>query len=111
MDNLAWSYFLVGDSLAEETARKAYGLAPENGSVVDTLGWILVQKGELEDGIDFLRKAVDLSSDSSEIRYHLAAGLAKNGVNEEARHILDEVLGGEEGFPSRKDAEKLMAEL
>ena len=47
----------------------------------------------------------------AEIRYHHAFALAKLGKAEEARQALDEILAGDEQFTSRKDAEKLLAEL
>ncbi len=111
LNNLAWTYFVVDDPRAEETARRAYELAPDDGSVIDTLGWILLQKGETDDGVGLLRKAAATSSDNLDIRYHLAAGLAKQGKEAEALEILEDVLNSGETFSSRKDAERLLAEL
>lgn len=111
LNNLAWNYWLVGDSRAVETAQKAYAAAPENGSIVDTLGWILVQQGSVEEGESLLRQAVELTNGQAEIRYHHAAALAKLGRVDEARRTLDEILAGDEDFSGRKDAESLLAEL
>jgi putative PEP-CTERM system TPR-repeat lipoprotein len=77
LNNLAWMYFVVDDPRAEETAKRAYEVAPDDAAVIDTLGWILLQKGELDDGVSLLRKAMATSSDNLDIRYHLAVGLAK----------------------------------
>jgi len=101
----------VDDPRAEETARRAYEVAPDDGSVIDTLGWILLQKGETDEAVDLLRKAAATSSDNLDIRFHLAAGLAKQGKEVEALGILESVLKSEENFSSRKEAENLLAEL
>lgn len=111
LNNLAWSYYLVGDPRALETARKAYSAMPDNGSIADTFGWILVQGGSIEEGESILRQAVELTNGRAEIRYHHAAALAKLGKVDEARKTLDEILTGDEEFASRKDAESLLAEL
>ena len=111
LNNLAWTYFVVDDPRAEETARRAYEVAPDNASVIDTLGWILLQKGEIDDGVDLLRKAATTSPDSREVQFHLAAGLAKQGKKAEAIEILQSVLESDDNFASRNEAEKLLAEL
>ena len=111
LNNLAWTYFVVDDPRAEETAQRAYEVAPDDGSVIDTLGWILLQKGELDDGVSLLRKAAATSSDNLTIRYHLAVGLAKQGKDAEALGILESVLQSEGNFTNRDEAEKLLAEL
>jgi Tfp pilus assembly protein PilF len=111
LNNLAWTYYLVGDERAGDTARKAYEQMPDNGSVADTLGWILVERGDLKEGLQILRRAVRLTDGRAEVRYHLAAGLARNGDREEARDILQELLDGDDDFSSRRDAEDMLASL
>ncbi len=111
LNNLAWEYFQVGDPRAEETARKAHELAPANAAVADTLGWIQVNTGKLEEGITLLRRAVELSNGRAQVRYHLAAALAQAGDTEEARGILRELLAGDDQFSSRDEAEQLLATL
>ena len=111
LNNLAWIYFTQGNAQAEALARQANELAPDNGSVVDTLGWILLKTGSVDEGVEYLRKAVDLSDGEAEIRYHLAVGLAEAGAIDEARSLLDEILSPEEDFPSRGDAEALLGDL
>jgi putative PEP-CTERM system TPR-repeat lipoprotein len=111
LNNLAWTYFEVDDPRAADTAKRAYEVAPDDGSVIDTLGWILLQKGELDEGVRLLQKAAATSTDNLDIRYHLAVGLAKQGKNAEAIGILESVLSSEGSFTSRDEAEKLLAEL
>ena len=110
-NNLAWNYFEADDPRAEQAARRAYAIQPDNSFVVDTLGWILVKKGELQDGIAMLRDATETSSNTPEIHYHLAAGLAAAGEAEEAKNILQEILAKEVEFTSRQEAEDLLTTL
>jgi len=110
-NNLAWNYFTSGDSRAEEVARLAYAIKPDDSSVADTLGWVLVKKGSLEEGITMLRHASELGSGRSEIHFHLAAGLVAAGQTAEAKVILQEILATEDEFPSRQEAESLMKSL
>ncbi|WP_405237801.1 XrtA/PEP-CTERM system TPR-repeat protein PrsT [Lentisalinibacter orientalis] len=111
LNNLAWEYFQRGDSRAEDIARRAYAQSPENGSVADTLGWIQVNTGDLDDGISTLRRALELSNGRAQVKYHLAAALAKAGESGEARQLLQELLASDEEFASRGAAEELLETL
>jgi putative PEP-CTERM system TPR-repeat lipoprotein len=111
LNNLAWIYFVVNDARAKAMAEQAYELLPDSGSVADTLGWILVNRGSVEEGIDMLRNAVDLAGERAEVRYHLAAALSKAGQNDEAREILQAILSTDELFNSRAEAQRLLAQL
>ena len=110
-NNLAWSYFDAGDPRAEEAARRAYAIQPGRGAVVDTLGWILVKKGALPDGIAMLRKATELDGDRPEIRYHLAVALIAAGETDEAKSVLQAILATEVEFASRQEAQDLLPSL
>ena len=111
LNNLAWEYFQRGDSRAEGVARRAYAQSPENGSVADTLGWIQVNTGNLDEGISTLRKALELSDGRAQIKYHLAAALAKADETDEARQLLQELMASDQEFASRGAAEELLGAL
>ena len=110
-NNLAWNYYEQGDSRAEEAARRAYDIEPNSGSVADTLGWILVEKGALKEGIEILQKADELSEGDAEVRYHLAAALAADGQIGSAKNMLQELLESGAEFADRDAAEKLLSTL
>ena len=110
-NNLAWNYFVTDDDRAEAMARRAYELRPDSGAVADTLGWILVKKGELEEGISTLRSAVELSEGRAAIRYHLAAALVESGEADEARQILEEIVNSDESFADKDAAKALLENL
>ena len=111
LNNLAWSYYLAKDGRAAETARRALQIMPDNGAVADTLGWILVESGEVEEGVAILRRAVELSNGRAEVRYHYAAALVRDGSANEAREILQDLVASDESFSSRRDAERLLTDL
>jgi tetratricopeptide (TPR) repeat protein len=111
LNNLAWTYFLVDDPRAIATAQKAHDAMPDNGAIVDTLGWVMIQQGSAEEGEVLLRKAIEMENGRAEIRYHHAVALIKLGRNEEARDTLQKILESGEEFAGREDAGKLMNEL
>jgi putative PEP-CTERM system TPR-repeat lipoprotein len=113
LNNLAWLYYEKDDNRAEATAAKAYELASDNPDIVDTYGWISLENGKTEEALALLREAVSKSSKpgNAEIRYHLAVALARTGEAEEAKSILEELLGSEESFASRADAASMLKNL
>jgi putative PEP-CTERM system TPR-repeat lipoprotein len=111
LNNLAWSYYQLGDDRAESMARRAYAVAPESASVADTLGWILVEKGIVDSGMEILEEAVKLSNNRPQIKYHLAVAYRKAGKPKDARRLLEEILRNDGDFPGRSDAQSLFEEL
>ena len=94
-----------------DTAERAYQLAPENAQVLDTLGWILANKGDVDRSVKLLRRAAELVPSSPVIRYHLAASLAKTGANVPARAELEALLKKDTAFRERPQAEALLKQL
>ena len=111
LNNLAWLYYEAGNSKALEIARKAYALRPDEASIADTLGWILVETGDVSEGVEILRQAVAAGGGRAQHRYHLAAGLAKLGERDAARRTLEEILADNQSFSSRDEAEALLQSL
>jgi Flp pilus assembly protein TadD len=79
--------------------------------IADTLGWILVEQGNLTRGLPLLQKAVSLAPDAGQIRYHFAAGLAKSGDKAKARKELEELLATNKQFSSLNEAKILLKQL
>ncbi|MFC3093802.1 PEP-CTERM system TPR-repeat protein PrsT [Alteromonas sediminis] len=77
LNNLATLYQADDLTKAAELANKAYKLAPDFAPINDTLGWILVQQGNPEQGLDLLRQALAKNSTNPTYHYHLAIALAK----------------------------------
>jgi putative PEP-CTERM system TPR-repeat lipoprotein len=108
LNNLAMVYRKSGDRRARTTAEKAYALAPGSAIVGDTLGWLLVESGEVTKGLTLLQKASASRPDDPEIQYHFAAALYRSGERDKARQSLRSLLASQQEFPQRADAEALL---
>lgn len=87
LNNLANVYQETDDPRALELARQAYEAGPEYPETLDTYGWLLVESGELEQGLRFLELAFEKAPESAVIRGHLAEALERLGRPAEARAI------------------------
>lgn len=110
-NNLAWILGELKDPQAISIAEQALKLNPDNASVQDTLGWILINQGQAQRGIDILTKAAAKSPNSPEIQWHLAAALAKNGDRAKARQELERLLERGQKFPQESEARKLLESI
>ncbi|MCB1759129.1 MAG: PEP-CTERM system TPR-repeat protein PrsT [Gammaproteobacteria bacterium] len=110
-NNLAVLYQRIDHPDAVATARKAYQLDPNDAAVNDTLGWLLVQQGEPQQGLDFLRQAQARATRNPEVRYHLAVALHRLGRSQESVRELRAALAQPEGFGSLAEAQALLHEI
>jgi len=76
-NNLANVLLQMGDPAALRHAEQAHALAPNQPQVNDTLGWVLVQQGQPEKGLRYLREAALRAPDDPEIQRHLKETLAQ----------------------------------
>jgi predicted Zn-dependent protease len=111
LNNLANLYQRGSDKRAQATAERALALAPDSPGIQDTLGWILVEKGEVAAGLGWLKKAVAAAPRAASIRYHYAAALARNGDTRQAKKELQALLAVQPRFPEADIARKLLATL
>jgi putative PEP-CTERM system TPR-repeat lipoprotein len=111
LNNLAHVLFRQGDAAALGYAERAHKLAPREAAIQDTLGWMLVQRGERDAGLRHLREARLRDPKSPEIRYHLAVALAQAGRRQEARAELAPALQGAASFEEAGEARKLLETL
>ena len=102
LNNLAWVAGELGDPKALSYAEKAAGLAPDNAAVLDTLGTLLIKKGDLAQGVERIRRAAQLAPAKGDIRMHLAKALIQAGDKESARKELSALV--QAGTPSSGDA-------
>jgi putative PEP-CTERM system TPR-repeat lipoprotein len=108
LNNLAWLYFEAKDPRAPELAERALREAPDNPAILDTVGWIRVQQGQVEQGVQLLRQAAEKAPQVAEIRYHLGAALARSGDMARARKELEAALAGAGDAPWKAEAKRLL---
>ncbi len=107
LNNLAWTYQQLKDPRALETAERAFKLAPGIPAVADTLGWMLVERGDTARGLALLQKAVALTPADPDLRYHLAFALNQAGDKAGARKELDLLLSSNKPFAQIEQAKSL----
>lgn len=111
LNNLAWAAGQIKDPKAIEYAERANALRPNEPTILDTLGMLLVDKGEAARGIELLRQASGLAPNAWSIRVNLAKTLAKVGQKDAARKELDPLLKLDETNPARTAAAELLKTL
>lgn len=92
LNNLAGLYQVRKDPRALATAERALAAAPDNPAVMDTVGWVLVELGEIDKALPLLREAARALPDLPEVQYHLGVALARKGDRAEAQRILQGVV-------------------
>ncbi|MCA8967343.1 MAG: tetratricopeptide repeat protein [Planctomycetes bacterium] len=90
----------LGYTLADRTDRyedalgyieRALALKPEDHYIIDSMGWVLYRLGRLQEAIDYLRRAMELSGDP-EVAAHLGEALWVAGDKQGAREIWEAAL-------------------
>ncbi len=92
-------------------AKQAVNLNPSSSSILDTQGWLYTKNNNPQQGLNILRQAFTLNSDSPTIRYHLAYTLNKLGRTQEAKSELALALRSDQEFKERAQAQTLLLEL
>lgn len=111
LNNLALAYQAAGDTRALETAEQAFKAMPRSGAVMDTLGWMLVEKGNLGRGLPLLKQASAAEPGAADIRYHLAAAHARNNDKAAARKELETLLAAKSDVAHAEQARALLKQL
>jgi len=110
-NNLAWLYQELGSDKALPLAEKLLTASDNRPEVMDTVGWIFVQNGKQEKGLNLLQDAAVHAPHMAQIRIHLAEALARLGRKDEARTELERLLKEQKSFAERDKAELLLKGL
>lgn len=112
LNNLAWMLQDKDKARALELAERAHKLAPDSPAVADTLGWILIGRGDNARALPLLKDA-DARGGAAQpqIRYHYAVALKNAGQRDEARRVLEELTASNAKFDNLADARKLLDDL
>lgn len=112
LNNLAQILNRQGDrKQAIQMAERAVKAAPQAAPALDTYAWLLHLEGQHDKALSLLRDARLRAPDNAEIRYHLAAVLAKMGRRAEARSELQQALKAPTGLESADEAQALLRTL
>jgi putative PEP-CTERM system TPR-repeat lipoprotein len=111
LNNLAWVSHELKRPAALEYAERAHDLAPENPAIMDTLGSILAEAGQVERGLELLGRAADAAPDAYQIRLNFAKSLIKTDRKIAARKELEQLARLDEKSPERQEAVKLLGGL
>ena len=76
-----------------------------------TLGWLLVQNGEINRGLALLQEARVKAPHIPDIHFHMAVALYKSGRVGESRKELDRLLRTGKTFPELDEARALHEQL
>ena len=112
LNNLAYLYAEDQGSLslALQYAVQAYVLAPKDGSVQDTLGYVLLKNGKVEEGIKVLEQAAATVNDNPSVCYHLALAYNEHQEKGAAVKYLQKALRSGD-FPEYHQATALLSQL
>lgn len=111
LNNLAWIAGQQKDPAALEYAERAAKLAPNSATVLDTLGMLLVEKGDRKRGIELMQRGVSLAPNAPALRLNLARALILDGRKDAARGELETLAKLGDKFPGQAEVSKLMKEL
>ena len=76
---------------ARKLIEKALELAPQDGYIVDSLGWVLFRMGQISEAVVQLRRAFQMRPEA-EVGAHLGEALWVDGKRDEAQKIWSDLL-------------------
>lgn len=109
LNNLAWLQYEAGDKGAVALAKRAHAIAPQDPRITDTYAWLLVESGQVKEGLALLEPIAGRDADA-EVRMHYAQALARAGKRDEAREI-GEGLATSDSKEVSEEAREFVADL
>jgi len=103
LNNLAWISSEVGDGRALAYAERAVKLAPNNPSVLDTYGMLLLKQGRTSEALLVLQRGRRLAPARHDLRLNYAKALIKAGKKDEARKELEALQSVRESFRGKDE--------
>ena len=110
LNYLGYSWIDQGLNLKEGMSliEKAVALKPDDGYIVDSLGWAHFKLGNYREAVRYLERAVELKADDPILNDHLGDALWNAGREREARFQWDQALSLN---PEPEDAAKIKTKL
>jgi putative PEP-CTERM system TPR-repeat lipoprotein len=112
LNNVAYIYAEDNINLSQALmfATRAFMLAPQDDSIRDTLGYVLLKNGRIDQGLSMLKKAREGSPKNPSICYHVALAYKEHGDSVKAAEYLQKALDLGD-FPQARDARALLAQM
>ena len=87
LNYLAYTWFDRGEHLdeARRMLEEAVRQKPDDGAIVDSVGWAYFRLGDLEKAVEYLEKAIELAPEDASINDHLGDVYWRVGRRAEAR--------------------------
>lgn len=82
-----------------------------NATLIDTLGWVQLRLGNINDATILLEKASAMAPTDQQMLYHYAVALSQKKLNDKAKTVLAGALTGDPKFRGLEDAVKLSDDL
>lgn len=110
LNYLGYSWIDRGEKLDQgiKMIEKAVELRPEDGYIVDSLGWAHYRMGDYAGAVEYLERAVELVPSDSTINNHLGDAYWRTGRLTEARYQWRRAL---QFGPDRDDVQPLESKL
>ena len=112
-NNLAWNLAERGGNIDEALgfAQVAKEQMPDNGAVMDTLGWIYYLKGSYLNAIAEFQDSLTQNPDNPVINLHLGLAYYKNKQPRKAKEFLDKALNINQNFKGAEEARNILKEI
>ena len=110
LNYLGYSWADMGENLTQARAMidRAVQRRPDDGAIVDSLGWVMLRQGEIADAVRTLERAVELDPEDASINGHLGDAYWAAGRKLEAVYQWRRALTF---HPEPDDAAKIEAKL
>jgi Flp pilus assembly protein TadD len=94
LNYLAYSWAMRGEKLdrAEAMLQQAVGLDPNDGAVIDSLGYVNLREGNTKMAVKLLTQAVELDPDDAEVNAHLGDAFWQAGQKLQANYQWQRAL-------------------
>lgn len=110
LNYLGYSWIDQGRNMKEgmKLIEKAVQLKPDDGYIVDSLGWAHYKQGNYKDAVKFLERAVEIKPEDPTLNDHLGDAFWQVGREREARFQWGQALSLN---PEPEDLEKIKAKM
>jgi tetratricopeptide (TPR) repeat protein len=95
LNYLAYSWALHGENLpqAQQMLQQAVGVDPNDGPIIDSLGYVKLRRGDTAGALKLLTQAVQLDPDDAEVNAHLGDAFWAAGQHLQASYQWQRALG------------------